>query len=97
MKFKRILSTALLVVMIFTTVSAVMPFTASAAHSKTSASASGNIPEGYEEANLTKTQLEKYIDEEYLNYNFSPAAEMLNYELQKGYLYYSNFAVNEYI
>ncbi len=81
--------------MIFTTVVAAMPFTASAAHSQTSASASGNVPDGYVEANLNKTELEKYIDEEYLYYNFSSAGEMLNYELQKGYLYYSNFAVNE--
>ena len=95
MKFKQILSTALLVVMIFTTVCAAMPFTASAAHSETSASASGNVPEGYKEANLNKVELEKYIDEEYINYNFETAADMLNYELQKGYLYYSNFAVND--
>lgn len=95
MKFKRILSTALLVVMIFTTVCAAMPFTASAAHSETGASASGNIPAGYEEANLNKAQVENYINEEYLYYNFETNAAMLNYELQKGYLYYSNFAVNE--
>lgn len=95
MKIKRILSAALLVVMIFTTVTAVMPFTASAAHSESSASAGGNVPEGFAEATLSKNELEKYIDEEYIYYNFSTAAEMLNYELKQGYLYYSNFAVNE--
>lgn len=95
MRFKRILSTALLVVMIFTTVAAALPFTASAAHSQTAASASGIVPDGYKEANLKKAQLEEFIDNEYINYNFETAAEMLNYELQKGYLYYSNFAVNE--
>ena len=94
MNFKRILSTALLVVMIFTTVCAAMPFTASAAHSESSASASGNVPDGYEEAQLSQSEIEKYIDEEYVNYSFSTAAEMLNYELQKGYLYYANSAGN---
>jgi hypothetical protein len=69
-----------------------MPFTASAAHSESSASASGNVPDGYEEATLSQAEIEKYIDEEYVNYSFSTAAEMLNYELQKGYLYYANSA-----
>ena len=101
MNIKRIISTALLVVMMFTTIVAAMPFAASAAYSDSSANAQGNIPEGTTPANLTSAELEAYMNE-YLSTSsgayteFESAAERLNYELAKGYLYYSNSSGNEY-
>lgn len=95
MKLKRILSTALTVVMIFTTLVAVLPVTASAAHSQSSASSTAKIPEGVTEANLTATELSEYLDE-YLKYSFDTAGEMLDHELKAGYLYYSNSQGNYY-
>ncbi len=101
MKIKRIISTALLVVMIFTTISAVLPFGASAAYSESGAAAEGNIPAGTTPATLTSAQLEEYM-EEYLASSgseyttFESASERLNYELSKGYLYYANSPGNAY-
>jgi len=112
MNYKRILSTALLVVMIFTTLFAAVPFTASAAYSDSSMSAGARIPEGYKEANLDADEFKEYLGEsmkvnpdfdpdsgEILNffaYDFSSAAQMLNYELKMGYLYYANSTGNAY-
>ena len=112
MNYKRILSTALLVVMIFTTLVAAVPFTASAAHSDSSVSASARVPEGYKEANLDADEFKEYLGENikfnpdfdpesgdilnFLAYDFSSAAQMLNYELKMGYLYYANSAGNAY-
>ncbi len=81
--------------MLFTTVAAAIPFTANAAYSDAASAGTANVPEGFEEANLNSAELEAYIDE-YLTYNFSTAAEMLNYELTKGYLYYVNSVGNAY-
>jgi len=89
MNIKRILSTALLAVMLFTTIVAAIPFNASAAYSESSAAAGGSVPAGFEEANLNSDELEAYMAE-YLKYNFDSASEMLNYELECGYLYYAN-------
>ncbi|MBE6644086.1 MAG: hypothetical protein E7612_01750 [Ruminococcaceae bacterium] len=112
MNYKRILSAALLVVMIFTSVFAAIPFTSYAAYSESSASASSKVPEGYTEANLNSAELEEYLKEIHgsnasfdensdelislLSYNFSSASAMLNYELKRGYLYYANSAGNDY-
>ena len=49
MNIKRILSTALTVVLIFTTLFAVIPVNAFAAYSNSSASSGAKIPEGIEE------------------------------------------------
>ena len=95
MNIKRILSTALVVVMLFTTLIAAVPFAASAAYSPSSATANANIPEGYEEANLNQADLEAYL-EEYVEYDFASAGEMLNYELERGYLYYTNSSGMQY-
>ena len=112
MNYKRILSTALLVVMIFTTLLAAVPFTASAAYSDSSMSAGARVPEGYKEANLDAEEFKKYLGDSmgtnpdfdpdsgeilhFLAYDFSSAAEMLNYELKMGYLYYANSTGNAY-
>lgn len=99
MKLKRILSTVLTVVMIFTTLAAVMPRKASAAYIGSASNV--GVPEGIEEANLNKEELQEYI-KEYLLYDFNSADEMLNYELNKGYLYavkssdYKNSAISQY-
>ncbi len=95
MNIKRILSTALTVVIIFTTIIAVIPFSVGAAYSESSAFANAGVPEGYKEANLDSEELKVYL-EEYLNYNFETAAEMLDYELQGGYLYAVNSQGNYY-
>ncbi len=81
--------------MLFTSVVAVMPISASAAHSESSVSAGVSIPAGYEEANLNKEELEAYM-EEYLSYSFESASDMLNYELQRGLLYYANSPAKAY-
>lgn len=95
MNIKRILSTALLAVMLFTTVIAAFPFSASAAYSPSSAASNANVPEGYEEANLNEAQLEAYLAE-VVEYDFDSAGEMLNYELERGYLYYTNSSGMQY-
>ncbi len=95
MNIKRILSTALTVVIIFTTIIAVIPFSAGAAYSDSSVSANAGVPDGYVEANLDSEELGVYL-EEYLKYNFETAAEMLDYELQKGYIYAINSQSNYY-
>ena len=95
MKFKRILSSALTVVMIFTILVAALPVGVSAAYSSSSASTSATVPEGTVEANLNEAQLKEYLTTEtnntdsnaYINYNYETAEEMLSYELTKGYLY----------
>jgi hypothetical protein len=76
MKFNRIMSFALSVLMVFGTLAAVMPVKASAAHSPSSVTAS---------ANLTKDELNGYLTE-YVNYDFNTAEEMLQHELSLGYL-----------
>lgn len=86
MKLKRILSTALTVVMIFTTLVAVFPTSAGAAHSASSASSNFGIPTGYKEANLNSDQLTKYL-EGILNYDYDDAYELFLFELKEGYLY----------
>ena len=112
MNYKRIISTALLVVMLVTTVFGAMPFTSFAAHSSSSVSASVRVPEGYEEANLNAEELKAYLGEtftenpnfdpdsdeilNFLAYDFDSASEMLNYELKRGYLYYVNSAGNKF-
>ena len=86
MKLKRILSTALTVVMIFTTLVAVFPTSAGAAHSASSAASNFGIPTGYKEANLNSDQLTKYL-EGILNYDYDDAYELFLFELKEGYLY----------
>ena len=93
---KRILSTALLVVMIFTALIAAFPVNAFAAYSVGSSGTSANVPDGYEEANYTAEQLTEYLENEYLLYNFDTPEEMLQYELEKGLIYYVNSANNYY-
>ena len=95
MNIKRILSTALTVVMIFTMLVTALPVTALAAHTSSSVSASAKVPAGVTEANLDEAQLTEYL-KNYLAYNYDSAAEMLQDELKAGYLYYSNSADGEY-
>jgi hypothetical protein len=90
MKLKRIISTALMVVMIFTTLVAVLPVGASAAYSPSGAGVNAAIPEGTESASLNSAELTKYLNE-YLKYKFETAEEMLAYECERGYLYCSKF------
>ena len=82
-----------MVVMLFTTVIAVMPIQASAAH--TDSSSSSTLSSLYPEADLTAEQLEVYLDE-YYTYDFATAAEMLDHELRAGYLYAVNSSGNLY-
>ena len=79
MKFKRILSTALTVIMLFSAFSTLIPVKTKAAHSPSSVQGS---------ASLSLEEIKKYIKEEYLTYNFETAEEMLAHELEKGYLDY---------
>ncbi|MBQ8720150.1 MAG: hypothetical protein IJY65_03870 [Clostridia bacterium] len=86
MKFKKILSTALTVIMIFTALVSVMPMTAEAAYSS-------NIAESEQE--LTAAEV-KAIVQNAVNYNKSSAYELLREELDAGYLYSINTSDGEY-
>ena len=77
MKFNKILSTALVVVMIFTAFIAAFPISTFAAYSEHSSATSANVPEGYEEANLTDEELVAYLNNEYIAYNFETAEEFI--------------------
>ena len=76
MNLKRIISTALTVVMLFTAVVAAIPVTASAAYISTDAETDG--------ATLSLDEIKAYINDGYLKYNFATAQEMLDYELSLG-------------
>jgi len=77
---KRILSTALAVLMIFMAIVVVLPpVSADAAHSE-STYVSGST--------MTLEEIKSYIDNEYIKYNFDTAEEMLNAELARGNLDY---------
>ncbi len=84
MKIKRILSTALVLVLLFASVSVVIPATEAEAAYSPSSSVS--------EATMTLDEIKTYVSEQYLKYNFSSAEEMLAYELEAGYLDYSTTA-----
>ncbi len=84
MKMKRILSTALVLVLLFASISVVLPATKAEAAYSPSTSVS--------EATMTLDQIKTYISTVYLKYNFSTAEEMLAYELAAGYLDYSTTA-----
>lgn len=76
MNFKKILSTALTVIMIFTAFASVMPLTAGAAYS-------ADITDSEEQ--LTAAEV-KAIVQNAVNYNKGSAYELLCEELEKGYL-----------
>lgn len=97
MNIKRILSTALLVVMLFTTVVCAFPIGANAAYSSAANAGTVRIPEGVEEANLNSSQLAEYYDyilTSYTSSNFASVEDVFSYEYEKGYLYYANSAGN---
>ena len=86
MNMKKILSSVLLVVMIFTAVSVLIPpVESSAAHS----------PSVSTESIYTKDQIKEIVRETY-EYNFNSAAEMLEHELAAGYLDYVSSAGNRF-
>ena len=90
MKMKKLISTALVFVMIVTSMLVAIPFSASAAEEKTEIS----ILQG--DKVITDGDKVKEICESYLTYNFKTASDMLAYEMELGYLDYikkGNFAV----
>ena len=74
MKTKKLISTALAVILLFTAIVAAFPVAASAAYVKDSSTTSSNIVE------LQGDDLKNYINDDYLKYKFNSAAEMLEYE-----------------
>ncbi len=78
MKIKRILSSALTAVILFTTIVAAMPVQASAVHSAVVDTTS----------QYTTDEIKSNILGPMLKYNYSSADEMLAYELEMGYLDY---------
>ena len=93
MNTKRIISTALLVVMLFTTVVCAFPIGANAAYSSAANSSTVRVPDGVEEANLNSDQLTEYYNyilTSYTSANFPTVESLFNYELNKGYLYYAS-------
>ena len=85
MNMKKILSSALLVVMIFTAVAVCIPVRSSAAHSSSVAT----------ESTYTKDQIKEIVNASY-SYSFNNAAEMLEYELLAGYLDYVHSTGSKY-
>ena len=85
MNLKRILSSALAVVMVFSALVAIIPARVSAAHSSSVGS----------DVSLTQQEIQALVKESY-KYNWSNAAEMLEYELGLGYLDYVSSAENKY-
>ncbi len=88
MKLNKILSAAMLVVMLFTTVAAVAPIKASAAYTPSSNLTAGNELEN-------ESAVEKYL-EAYLSQNENSAAEYLQKQIAEGYLYSVNSSDNKY-
>ncbi len=77
MNIKKILSSALVVVLLFTSIVGFIPVKADAAHSSMVGASTS----------YTVDQIKAIVSESY-NYVFNDAAEMLNYELERGYLDY---------
>ncbi len=76
---KKIISTALMVIMLLTSILAIIPVTAFAAHSAKPSTE-------HTQSSVSRDELQAYIDNDYLASNFSTAEEMLNYDMSKGYL-----------
>ncbi len=85
MKIKKIISSALLVVMVFSAVAFAIPVKSEAAHS----------PSVSTESTYTKEQIKEIVRESY-KYTFNNAAEMLEYELSLGYLDYVHSSGNKF-
>lgn len=81
MKFNRIISSALVLVMLLTSIMSVMPIGALAADAAGVTVTMGEI----DEAKTTRDALRALIDK-YKNVNYSTAAEMLEAEIEAGYL-----------
>ena len=79
MKMKKLISTALTVIMLFSAISAVLPVYSEAAHSPSSV---------VSESTLTLDEIIDYVDNKYLKSNYNTAEEMLAAELERGYLDY---------
>lgn len=84
MKLKKILSSALVIAMVFTMVACLIPMQASAAHSPSSGVVSKDT-----------AQIEQIVNEAVM-YNYTSAEEMLLDEYEKGYLVSVNSAGNRY-
>ena len=85
MNMKKILSSVLAVVMIFAAVAVLIPVKSSAAHSSSVGT----------ESSYTKEQIKDIVLASY-EYSFNSAAEMLEYELEAGYLDYVHSSGNRY-
>ena len=86
MNFKRILSTALTLVMIFMAVVAVIPFgtiKSDAAYSPSTSNAAVG------DASLNADELLKYLKTDYYKNSYTNAEDMLEYDLARGYLDYT--------
>jgi len=90
MKIKRIISSILLVAVVFTSLVVAFPTAASAAYSSVDSNSGSTAT-----ANLSKDEIKVYLDE-YLKYNYQTAEEMLMDELEAGYLYSKNSSNNYY-
>ena len=76
---KRIISTALTVIMLLSSIMAIIPVTAFAAQSAKPSTET-------EQPSLSLDELQQYIDTDYIQSNFSTAEEMLKYDQSKGYI-----------
>ena len=90
MKIKKIISSFLLLAVVFTSLVVAFPISASAAYSSEGVSTGTTAT-----ANLAGEDLKSYLGS-YIAYNYSTAEEMLNDELEAGYLYSVNSADNLY-
>ena len=90
MKLKRILSSLLLVAVVFTSIIAAYPIKASAAYSSEGASTGNSAT-----ADLAGDKLAEYLND-YIEYDYETAEAMLADELAAGYLYSVNSANSRY-
>ncbi|MBQ8321795.1 MAG: hypothetical protein IJX92_05470 [Clostridia bacterium] len=81
MKFNKILSSALVLMMLFTSIVSVIPFTASAQQPSGVTVVMGEVDESVN----SRASLQSFV-KEYLSYNYTSADKMLADELEKGYL-----------
>ena len=87
MKLNKIISTALVMVMLFSAMIAVMPTNVDAAH--ISSSTTIGVPDGYTEAFLTNEEVKAYLESTLL-YDYDDPMELLTVELEQGLLYQFN-------
>jgi len=90
MKIKKILSSALVVLMLVASIVTLIPTDAFASKATTGVTINMAAKDHEDNQGLSSADVKK-IAQSYLEYNFSSAEEMLQYELSKNYLVYASY------